>query len=394
MLFPVSKIRQAILHADKEVRLTALRYFTDAYSDDDTLMPLVMQAVEEYGRENAFRILRAAKNLRQTDTTLDWLFDELRHDFDTNDVAEDNFRFAVAIVIHDAPVALLEQRLAEIDKLTAFPDELRGSLRERIEMSSWGLEQGWEAMEALGRETMRKDQFTQDDFRRAGRIIECLAKYPDERGDFTLALLQQEYPGKGNKLMDWLLPQVVQLAGEMRLKQAIPVLVELLDDEYENVADESCVALGKIGGDEVVDALTPVWDVADDDLRHSIAHILEHIHTERCVEQCLNWLRTEEEFEVQLALGHAVLAHFCADAIDLVRLLVNDDEDDMVPDQFDLRYRLIAVSTIMDISFPEYEEWYADAQATNFGWGERDYARLADAFRPKPVPKHEGNGRG
>ena len=203
MPFPESKIRQAILHAEVEVRLTALKYFTDSYSDDESLMPLVIQAVEKYGRDNAFRILRDAENLQQTDATLDWLFDELRQDFDTKDVAEDNYRFAVAIVIHDAPVALLERRQAKLDKLPAFPDELRGSLRERIEMSALELEQGWEAMEALGRETMRNGQFTQGDYRRAERIIECLAKYPDERGDFTLALLRQEYPGKGNKLMDW-----------------------------------------------------------------------------------------------------------------------------------------------------------------------------------------------
>lgn len=395
MSFPVSTIRQAILNNEEEVRLTALKYFTDSYSADESLMPLVIRAVEEYGRDNAFRILRDAENLRQTDATLDWLIDELRHDFHTKDVAEDNYRFAVAIVIRDAPVALLERRQAELDKLPAFPDELRGPLRERIEMSALGLEQGWEAMEALGRETMRKGEFSQGDYRRAKRIIECLAKYPDERGDFTLALLKQEYPGKGNKLMDWLHPQVVQLAGEMRLKQAVPVLVDLLDDEYENVADESCVALGKIGGDEVVDALVPTWNDADDDLRHSIAHILEHIHTDHCAERCLTWLRTEDEFDVQLALGHAVLAHYRADGIEPVRLLVNDDEEDMVPDQFDLRYRLLAVSTIMGESFPEYDEWYEDALETNFGWGERDYYRLADVFRPKPVgPKHSGNGRG
>jgi len=55
-----SKIKEAILHPEEEIRLKAVSYFADSHSQDETLMPLVIQTVEKYDKETAFRILRDA----------------------------------------------------------------------------------------------------------------------------------------------------------------------------------------------------------------------------------------------------------------------------------------------------------------------------------------------
>lgn len=54
MRTPEEKIKAAILHPEEEIRCVAVSYFADAYSSDPALMPLVIEAVEKYGRENAF----------------------------------------------------------------------------------------------------------------------------------------------------------------------------------------------------------------------------------------------------------------------------------------------------------------------------------------------------
>jgi len=93
-------------------------------------------------------------------------------------------------------------------------------------------------------------------------------------------------------------------------------------------------------------------------------------------------------------LANALLGHFSNDAIELVRALVLGDEDDLVPDQRDLRYQLLAVATIMDATFPEYDAWYAEALQNNWGWGDYEPARLADAFGAETVgPPNSGNGK-
>ena len=60
MRLPESKIKEAILHPDIEVRDRATMYFAKAFSSDPSIMPLVIKAVEKYGRDNdAYQIGRA-----------------------------------------------------------------------------------------------------------------------------------------------------------------------------------------------------------------------------------------------------------------------------------------------------------------------------------------------
>lgn len=126
MRLPESKIREAILHEQEEVRLTALGYFADM--EDASIMPLVIEAVDRYGRDSSFTILRRAEHLPQTEATFDWLVSELRRDYDLSEVGQDNYRFAVALIVLNAPLDLLGRRNPEVIECSAFPKELRPPL--------------------------------------------------------------------------------------------------------------------------------------------------------------------------------------------------------------------------------------------------------------------------
>ena len=52
MRLPESQIMKAILHAEEEVRLTALGCSADSFTDDESIIPLVIEVVEKYGRES------------------------------------------------------------------------------------------------------------------------------------------------------------------------------------------------------------------------------------------------------------------------------------------------------------------------------------------------------
>ena len=68
-----------------------------------------------------------------------------------------------------------------------------------------------------------------------------------------------------------------------------------------------------------------------------------------------------------------------------------DHDDDLEPDQFDLRYKLIATATAMGTSLPEYFEWHKDAQETNYGWHAYEPTRIAKNFQPEEAGG--GNGK-
>ena len=197
-----AKIKEAILHPEEEVRLVAVGYFADSRSPDASVMPLVIQAVEKYGRNSSFLIMREAERLAQTDTTLDWLINELRQDFDRASISDDNLRFALALAIMAAPIDLLSKRRADIDALPSFPDELRGPLGERLSLATSTWEQGWEALEQFGRRTMKTREISLIEQRHADRIIESLARHAVERGEFVLELLCRNIPARASGSCD------------------------------------------------------------------------------------------------------------------------------------------------------------------------------------------------
>ena len=61
--YPEAKIKEAILHPDIEIRDRAVRYFGKSFSPDISIMPLVIKAVETYGRqEDTYRMIGAASD--------------------------------------------------------------------------------------------------------------------------------------------------------------------------------------------------------------------------------------------------------------------------------------------------------------------------------------------
>ena len=167
----------------------------------------------------------------------------------------------------------------------------------------------------------------------------------------------------------------------MRIKEAVPLIIDRLFDQDESVLDECSFALAKIGGDAVVEAISEIWSNADEEIRSICTETLEHIPSDLSAAACIQFLSEEEDSDIKLMLGHAVLGHFTLGHVDSIRELVLGDDDELEPDQWDLRHRLVATTTITGERFPEYEAWHQEAVATNYGWGHIGRTRMAENFR-------------
>lgn len=380
MRLPESKIKAAIQHPEEEVRLTALRYFTDSLNNDASVMPLVIKAVETFGIDSAFRILRDAERLPQTESTIDWLIDQLhRSDLDLASIDNDNYRFAVALVLCDAEPSLIAHREPEIRKAPLFPRELDKWISETVLAASWNWEVAWKKFLECADKLSRKRKWSPTDHRRLHHLNGLLARHRDGEAQL-LALLRREKHGLDPELAEWIDSHVVKLAGLMRLDAAIPFLIERSHLAEDDIADECGDALGSIGTDAVVEAITSDWECGDFNFRTIMCSALERIHTDQCAKACLEFLCDEQDGEVQLELGHALLAHFEFDGVDLVQQLVEGGGDDLRPDERDLRSRLVAAATIMGTPFSQYEEWHDEAVRTNYGWFEYERKRIAENF--------------
>ena len=392
MRLPESQIKQAILDPVDQVREQALHYFSEVRSSDPMIMPQVVEAVEKYGRGIAFSLLRAAERLVQTEATVEWLIAELRRQYDLSDIEQDNHRFAVAIILSEADPQLLAPREKEILALATFPERLREPLHDRIDMASWPWKRTFEALMNFGMDTMRRRRITQNDLRYGNRLVEALARHPDQAGT-VFDLLKRPYPGKDRSFVLWLEPHIMALAGEMKIEAAIPFLMKQTRSEHERIIDEALMALGRIGTDAVIRAVDQAWWGADQDTRCSYAILLEGIHNDESVKWGRAFLGGEEDREVQLLLANSLLGTFETEAIDLCWPMVDDiDEDEMAPEERDLRYRLVAIAMIMGKTFPHFEEWHKAALRDNWGWFKREHKRLADTFMSdSPGPRISAN---
>ena len=368
-------IRAAILHPVEEIRTKALDYFSRSHTHDTTLMPPVIQAVDKYGREKAFSILRGADRLPQTEETVKWLTAELEEDWRLDSVNNDNYCFAVALILCQTHTALLDPRMAE---LRCFPEELKDRFLKRLEMASWDWQTGWSALEELGREVRNRGEYLMKHSRGGTLIVESLARHHDQ-AEVLLALLQRRYNGYEKNLMQWLEGFLIELAGKMRLQAAVPVLVRRMLESDMGLSDSCTMALPYIGGDVVVTALAGRWRRRGGEFRRGAAEVMRHIHTDLTVQKLLEFFPREKDEYTKDFLASSMLGNFVPEAVEPIRQMVL--AADLTPDQMDLKYHLIAACTIMGSTFPEYEPWYRAAVKDNFGWHDYKQDRIRKYFQ-------------
>jgi hypothetical protein len=146
----------------------------------------------------------------------------------------------------------------------------------------------------------------------------------------------------------------------MRLEPAIPLIVQKLR-RYGDFLSEECVeALGKIGTDAVTEALTEGWLNAVWDYRLYAASALEKIHSDATVRKCLELLPQDEDIDIRTNLACALLGQFADEGIEPVRQMVQRRAYDSMTS--DLMRKLVSVSTVMGVTFPEYPIWKREVE--------------------------------
>ncbi len=373
-----TKIKEAILHPVEEIRWRALAYFERAFTEDTDVMPLVIQAVEKYGPDSAARLLQWAETLPQTQATIQWLVDELSKEWDLADIHQDNYCFAIGSILCHAPVEFLR---AEMTELARFPEELRDGFLERLDMLGWDWDTGWAALKNLAGEVSERGGYRRCDVRREQRIVEALSRHRD-RASGLLALLRLDDCDGDPDLMGCLEYAVVELAGWMRLEDAVPLLVERLGDDDQDLADVARNALARIGTDSVVGMIAERWSTSDRAFRIMAADVLESIHSDLNTKTCLELLRAEAGKHEDIAefLAEALLAQFAPESIEPVRQLLFGWCRNPHPIDIPLAYTLVAACTVMGTTFPEYEEWYRESIECRWGWGDDEPERLRQNF--------------
>jgi len=159
MLLPAEKVRDATLHADQDVRDEAVYYFANSHSSDPTLMPLVIQAIEKHGFENAFSSYSFLEEIVQTDETVRWLIQQLdRLEPPTNAKEADPILAYISALTHADPT-VLKNHESEIMALENLDPLSRDAISEQISFPSRPPEELWDDLKTSARPRKRWAQF-------------------------------------------------------------------------------------------------------------------------------------------------------------------------------------------------------------------------------------------
>lgn len=353
------KIKAAILDNDLAIRQRALYFFARSYSSDTSVMPLVIKAVETFGKLDAYHLIGLSRDLPQTEDTIAWVIDELNNGKSDQ---HENYTYNLSMVLVEADPALLLQNESAILDSQHFLPSLRAPFTERLQMLSWDEATCWQELETFCEEGKDKQYANEVKLGHAYLIVEALARYGDECEEKVKALLRQTVDDYRHNPMKWMELLAVRLAGEAHLDSTVPLLVTKLIGDGGDLLNEQCAqALTCIGTSHVLEAIAESYPSAARHFRLYATGPSEYIHSDLAVAKCLHLLRQEEDYGIQLNLAHALLSHFAQEGIEESRQLLVGREPDF--ENRDLRNCLLETCAIMGERFPEYDEWLAIEKA-------------------------------
>lgn len=357
MQLPAEKIKEAILHADQDVREEAAYYFANSFSPDPTIMPLVIQAIEKFGFDTAFSAHSFFENLVQTDETVRWLIEQLEESGQpANEKEAEPVLAYIPALIHADP-AVLKNHEAEIMALDALDRDSRDAIAEQIWFPTRSPEELWDDFEEFCRTHEEDESLPDEDFEFACRVVEALGRHREQFTEEVLDIIS----GETDEIGTWKEGLAIRLAGEMKLELAIPLMMDTLHEAPEDWINEECHrAFTKIGSEAVIEQFAKDYAESEWHERLSIACTLENIHSDQSVQACLDFLTLEEDTEIKSILLQSVLLNFATEGIELARQFILHTPRD--PDVLEVRSILLTACKLMGERFPEFDAWLEDSK--------------------------------
>lgn len=350
------QIKAGILHADLDVRFAALHYFGDCYSPNPTVMPIVIEALERFGRTKAFRYTHPISQLAQTEATIRWAIEELKTQPRRTE-EERSYLHHVCRLLCNTDPRLIQPFEKEILNAPAMKRDYQDNLTRRLNLLSWDVDTLWRELETICEEGKDKTYAGEMRWQEAEDIVEQLARQGSMHTNRMMDFLRLKIEDFENNPQTWMEPLMVRLAGELHHEPAIPLIVAKLHEDAEVLSEECQTALVKIGGDNVIQAIRQDYSTAEWHFRLYASGVLGRVHTDLAVQVLIELLPQEQDLDQQDWLAQAIVGHFSTEGNEVVCKVLLDD-----PDLHTLRDHLVLACTLMGQDFPELEQWRKEAQ--------------------------------
>lgn len=358
-------IKQAILHPDQDVRTDAVLYFSRSNTSDDSILPLAIQAIEQYDWDNAFTVAACVSGLPLNDTTLPWVLKQLQlEDVMKPDPCGWSIRWdTLNSLLSEADADFLTRHQQAILNVDGLDERAFKTVEERIRFLAAGSDFCWKELEKFCIASKECNDFGEVDLDHAYALCEAIGRDKAKYADNILAILGEKIEDFVANPKVWWEVFAVRIAGEMQLEAAIPLIIAKLKDcdEDDDWFFEECTrAFLKISGNTTISAVADMFRQGNWNLRSIACEIMQRVHSDLAVQAALEFLASEKDESIRASLGSCLAAQLAFETIEPLRQLVIDGTYD--GDYADLKRDVIVASTMMGVEFPEREQWKADVE--------------------------------
>jgi hypothetical protein len=356
MLTPAQVI-PFLSHDDPDVRAHARRYLVSAHDPAPATAEDFWAAADKLGPEHAGAYLDRLGFVPQTDASVRRLIEELPK-------ADPATRDSLLRTLERLDLPLLRAHLEAIEGVDVVSPALREHLRARLALADGPAEPLWDRLMgyAAGLGDREIDEAEEME---ADRLIEAVARHREAFGPRVVAALADP------SVRGWPELFCVDAAGEMRLADATPALLDRLKDDGESgdlLWDVAADALVRIGDAGVVDAIAERFGRDGWGFQLSTAGVLGRIKRPESQAALLRLLPAEADLGVVASLVSA-LVDLCptdAETIDTLRALVREGGYDRTVIHLD--EELLSLSAMTGVELPEATEWRARIEENRSRW--------------------------
>ena len=344
------QVRQGIVHPDAIVRDAAVRYFSEAFSADPTVAPLAIRAIETYGWEDAFEVLLALDDLVHTEQTLLWSMEQAENVVSPSGYEQTTRRDRLSGIIARALAELLARHKDTVFSLGGLAPDDEEAIADRIRLLSTDTGTCWRELEEFCEREKGAQSFSEVNIAGTYRLAEAISRNEGSAGR-VLSILSQKVDDYENNPMGWMELLAARIARKMRLEAAAPLLVSKLIEDVGDYTNEECLyTFAAVGTDQTVRTICEPFREAPWHYRLYASGALERIHSDLAVTTCLDLLGSEEDADARNNLLGAVLNSFSSEGIEPALEITREGP-------MELRRQLIAAATLLDVTFPELEQW-------------------------------------
>jgi len=152
----------------------------------------------------------------------------------------------------------------------------------------------------------------------------------------------------------WQLSFLIELAGVRRLREAVPVLVDVLRDDELDFGEWIVEALPRIGGAEASRSLRAAYPGASGSFRSYAAELLGELRSPESEDALLELLEIETDPETRTMLCLGLCRLFSERGVEVVRREIEAGYEGWIAR---LEDELLPVAQVLGITLPEAERW-------------------------------------